>query len=192
LEATPTETENKRVASTPHTRRKRSSVERPLTCQEAADLVRVHAKTVKRMARMGELPGHFASAVGSSMHLNWTAGCEQRYIHRVTRAAKTEKGGSLHVQADAIKPLLVEEWLMSLVLAPKSRGHVRSIMHILFNWPMKWEYIEMLDYLSEPIRRMCIVSACLGLRASELVGLQWGDFDWKNREVHIQRGVVIG
>jgi excisionase family DNA binding protein len=57
--ARPTETKNKRVASTPHTRRKRSSVERPLTCQEAADLVRVHAKTVKRMARRGELPGHF-------------------------------------------------------------------------------------------------------------------------------------
>lgn len=123
-----------------------------------------------------------------------------------------------------VKPLLVEEWLMSLALAPKSRGHVRSIMHILFNWARKWEYIEidrmnpislvrvegsskrlrqprvlsvkefrlLLDYLNEPIRTMCIVSACLGPRASELVGLQWGDFDWKNREVHIQRGVVVG
>ncbi|MGO9591561.1 MAG: helix-turn-helix domain-containing protein [Candidatus Acidiferrales bacterium] len=38
---------------------KRSSVERPLTCDEAAALVRVHPKTVKRMARSGELPGHF-------------------------------------------------------------------------------------------------------------------------------------
>ena len=35
------------------------SVERPLTCEEAAALVRVHPKTVKRMARSGELPGHF-------------------------------------------------------------------------------------------------------------------------------------
>jgi excisionase family DNA binding protein len=34
-------------------------VERPLTCDEAAAFVRVHAKTVKRMARTGELPGHF-------------------------------------------------------------------------------------------------------------------------------------
>jgi len=129
-----------------------------------------------------------------------------------------------HVPIRRVKPLLVEEWLISLALAPKSRGHVRSIMHILFNWAMKWEYIEidrmnpislvrvegsskrlrqprilsikefrlLLDHLSEPIRTMCIVSACLGLRASELVGLQWGDFDWKNREVHIQRGVVVG
>ena len=36
-----------------------SLVERPLTCEEAAFLVRVHPKTVKRMARNGELPGHF-------------------------------------------------------------------------------------------------------------------------------------
>jgi excisionase family DNA binding protein len=34
-------------------------VERPLTCEEAAAFVRVHPKTVKRMARSGELPGHF-------------------------------------------------------------------------------------------------------------------------------------
>jgi excisionase family DNA binding protein len=38
---------------------KRSATERPLTCQEAAELVRVHPKTVKRMAGRGELPGHF-------------------------------------------------------------------------------------------------------------------------------------
>ncbi len=31
---------------------------------------------------------------------------------------------------------------MSLDLAPKSKGHVRSIMHILFNWAMKWDFIE--------------------------------------------------
>ncbi len=36
-----------------------SVVERPLTCEEAAGLIRVHPKTVKRMARSGELPGHF-------------------------------------------------------------------------------------------------------------------------------------
>jgi excisionase family DNA binding protein len=36
-----------------------SAVERPLTCEEAAQFVRVHPKTVKRMARSGELPGHF-------------------------------------------------------------------------------------------------------------------------------------
>jgi hypothetical protein len=37
----------------------RSVVERPLICEEAAAFVRVHPKTVKRMARSGDLPGHF-------------------------------------------------------------------------------------------------------------------------------------
>jgi excisionase family DNA binding protein len=37
----------------------RPAVERPLTCEEAAAFVRVHPKTVKRMARSGALPGHF-------------------------------------------------------------------------------------------------------------------------------------
>jgi len=38
---------------------KRSGVERPLTCEEAAAFVRVHPRTVKRMARAGKVPGHF-------------------------------------------------------------------------------------------------------------------------------------
>ena len=38
---------------------RRPDVERPLTCEEAAAFVRVHPKTVKRMARNGGLPGHF-------------------------------------------------------------------------------------------------------------------------------------
>ncbi|MHB8539876.1 MAG: helix-turn-helix domain-containing protein [Candidatus Acidiferrales bacterium] len=37
----------------------RPAIELPLTCEEAAALVRVHPKTVKRMAGSGELPGHF-------------------------------------------------------------------------------------------------------------------------------------
>ena len=38
---------------------KRSIVEQPLTCEEAAAFVRVHPRTVKRMARAGRVPGHF-------------------------------------------------------------------------------------------------------------------------------------
>jgi excisionase family DNA binding protein len=36
-----------------------SVVEHPLTCEEAAAFVRVHPRTVKRMARAGKVPGHF-------------------------------------------------------------------------------------------------------------------------------------
>jgi len=34
-------------------------VERPLTCDEASQLLRVHPRTIKRMAARGEIPGHF-------------------------------------------------------------------------------------------------------------------------------------
>ena len=38
---------------------KRPTPERPLTSEEAAAFVRVHPRTVKRMARAGKVPGHF-------------------------------------------------------------------------------------------------------------------------------------
>lgn len=124
-----------------------------------------------------------------------------KYRSWITHHVKPKWGGT---PISEVKPLLVEEWLTSLALAPKSKGHVRSIMHILFNWAMKWELIDiermnpiglvrvegsskrlrqprilsvtefgaLLDELQEPIRTMCVVAPCLGLRASELVGLQ--------------------
>src|SRR5260370_2528461 len=143
-----------------------------------------------------------------------------KYRSWITHHVKP-KWGAIPIRR--VKPLLVEEWLMSLDLAPKSKGHVRSIMHILFNWAMKWEFIEidrmnpmslvrvegsskrlrqprilsvkefrvLLDELREPIRTMCIVAACLGFMESELVRLQWGDFDWKACNVHIKHGIFI-
>jgi integrase len=122
-----------------------------------------------------------------------------------------------------VKPLAVEKWIESLSLAPKSRGHVRSMMHVLFNWAMRWELIpfqinpmnlvhikgsskrereprtltieefrQFIEHVSEPFRTMCIVTACLGLRVSETLGLKWGDFDWDDLRVRIQRSWVAG
>lgn len=143
-----------------------------------------------------------------------------KYRSWITHHIKPQWGDYLIAK---VKPVLVEEWISKLELAPKSKGHVRSIMHILFQWAMKWELMDLqvnpmklvhvkgsskrlrepvtltrkefhhvLGFVVEPFRTMCVVAMCLGLRASELVGLQWGDFDWKNRYVTIQRGVVIG
>ena len=50
------------------------------------------------------------------------------------------------------------------------------------------QFHKLLEFVKEPFRVMCIVAMCLGLRASELVGLQWNDFDWENLQVAIQRG----
>ena len=128
-----------------------------------------------------------------------------------------------NVSLAKVKPLSVEKWIESLNLAPKSRGHVRSMMHVLFNWAMRWELIpfqinpmnlvhikgsskrereprtltieefrRFIEHVSEPFRTMCIVTACLGLRVSETLGLKWGDFDWDDLRVKIQRSWVAG
>lgn len=122
-----------------------------------------------------------------------------------------------------IKPLPVEKWIESLRLAPKSKGHIRSMMHLLFNWAMRWELIpyqinpmnlvcirgsskrereprtltieefrQFIEHVAEPCRTMCIVTACLGLRVSEMLGLKWDDFDWDDLRVRIQRSWVAG
>ena len=38
------------------------------------------------------------------------------------------------------------------------------------------EFFELLKHLGEPYRTMVLVAQCLGLRISEILGLQWGDF----------------
>ena len=127
------------------------------------------------------------------------------------------------VPLSKVKPLAVEMWIKGLNLAPKSKGHVRSVMHILFEWAMRWELMEynrnpmsllklkgltkrvkepralsveelqsLWSHLDEYTRTMSMVDASLGLRASELLGLRWEDFDWKGLRVKIQRSWVYG
>jgi hypothetical protein len=50
----------------------------------------------------------------------------------------------------------------------------------------------LLAQLAELYHTMVVVAACLGLRASEIVGLQWQDFNWEDLTVLIRRGVVNG
>jgi integrase len=47
------------------------------------------------------------------------------------------------------------------------------------------QFHKVLEFVKEPFRIMCIVAICLGLRASELVGLQWNDFDSENLNVDL-------
>jgi integrase len=116
-----------------------------------------------------------------------------------------------------VKTVAVEQWLRSLPLAPKSKTHIRSLMHLLYQNARRWEMTDrnpielvrqssrrlriprvltegeirlLLEQLPEPYNTMVLVAACLGLRVSEIVGLQWGDFDWESMTVLIQRGVV--
>lgn len=52
------------------------------------------------------------------------------------------------------------------------------------------EFHRLIAALSEPYRTMVILAACLGLRISEVLGLQWQDIDWLNGQLTLQRAVV--
>jgi hypothetical protein len=41
-----------------------------------------------------------------------------------------------------VRAMAVEDWLQHLKLAPKTRGHIRSLMSTLFKCAQRWELIE--------------------------------------------------
>ncbi|MGC2831941.1 MAG: hypothetical protein WB994_20045 [Candidatus Acidiferrum sp.] len=54
------------------------------------------------------------------------------------------------------------------------------------------ELQKLWTHLDEDTRTMSMVDASVGLRASELLGLRWEDFDWKSLRDKIQRSWVYG
>ena len=126
-----------------------------------------------------------------------------------------------HSSITALQPRDVELWLRQLNLSPKTRTHVRNLLHILVDYAM-WagilelarnpldlvqvkgatkrirkprsltldEFRRLSIQLQEPVRTLAIVSACLGLRVSEALGLRWSDIDWLGGTVTIERAVV--
>ena len=118
-----------------------------------------------------------------------------------------------------VKTIVVEDWLESYPGSRQVKSHVRNLMHTLFQAALRWEMVErnpvdlvrqsrkrlkvprvltpvefkaLLGQLSEPYKTMVVTVACLGLRVSELLGLQWGDIDFQSLTVRIQRSVVEG
>jgi integrase len=113
----------------------------------------------------------------------------------------------------------VEQWLRAFTLAAKTKLNLRTIFHVIYTYALRWNFTDrnpialvrqsggrraipriltvqeirlLLPVLEEPYRTMVLIAASLGLRASEIMGLQWSDFDWVNRTVLIRRGVVNG
>jgi integrase len=120
---------------------------------------------------------------------------------------------------DQVTPLAVEQWLRSLSLAPKTKLNLRTIFHVIYTYALRWNFTDrnpialvrqsggrrtipriltvqeirrLLEQIDAPYRSMVLIAASLGLRASEIMGLQWGDFNWENQTVLIRRGVVNG
>ena len=121
----------------------------------------------------------------------------------------------------SVKAMAVEDWLKRLTLAPKTRGHIRGLMSTIFKCAQRWELIEnnpmelvrvkgsskrlerpsvltaeefhgLLAHFRQPYQIMVLIAGCLGLRAGEIMGLQWGDFDFEKSKLLVQRGVVHG
>src|SRR5579864_2463996 len=53
------------------------------------------------------------------------------------RAHRAEMG-RLHACTDCKCPYVVEKWFEGLDLAPKTKGHIKGLMHRLFECAMKW------------------------------------------------------
>jgi integrase len=118
-----------------------------------------------------------------------------------------------------VKTLAVEHWLMTIRRSANTKAHIRNLMHLLFNCAIRWEladknpielvrqstkrrhvprvltpqeFKKLLEELQEPSRTMVLTAGSLGLRISEILGLRWGDIDWRNLTVLVQRSVVMG
>ncbi|MGH9444455.1 MAG: hypothetical protein ACRD3O_01765, partial [Terriglobia bacterium] len=44
---------------------------------------------------------------------------------------------------DRVKPMVVEKWFRDLELAPKTKAHIRSLMHVIFKCAERWDLVEM-------------------------------------------------
>jgi integrase len=144
------------------------------------------------------------------------------YLSRLRLHIKP-KWGSCTLEELANATLKIARWLESLDMAPKSRGHLKALLHRLFECAMKWNlypvgrnpmelvevknvikrlkqprvlsYVEfwtLLSFLCDPYRTMVLVAQCLGLRVSEVMALQWSDFDFPRLTVRVQRDIVHG
>ena len=143
-------------------------------------------------------------------------GTQQAHLSSLSRWIRPRWGTCL---LEEIKPMEVEQWLRSLPLAPKTKVNLRSLFHLVYQHGRRWELTDvnpidlvrqrggrrsiprvlsihdirlLLDELAEPYRTMVLVAACLGLRASEIVGLQWGDLNREELTLLVKRSVVHG
>jgi integrase len=119
-----------------------------------------------------------------------------------------------------LQPREVELWLRSLELSPKSRVHIRGVIHQLWKFAM-WrrdvptqlnpmqlvtiteatkrkkprsltedEFHRFLAHLEQPIRTIALMCVSFGLRISECLALKWSDVDWLGGSLQVARGIV--
>jgi integrase len=140
------------------------------------------------------------------------------YVSYLRKHIRPRWGTTLVAEMD---PLEIQEWLRSLALAPKTRGHIKNLMSLLFDRARLWklgddnpmglvkvkgiskrlkrrgiltadEYVELVALLEEPYRTMFILATCTGLRVSEILALTWERLDFQAGTMLVSEGAVNG
>ena len=57
------------------------------------------------------------------------------YLSVLNRHIKPKWGD---IPLDRVKPMAAEDWLKQPNLAPKTKAHIRSLMHLLFRCAERW------------------------------------------------------
>jgi len=108
----------------------------------------------------------------------------------------------------------VGDWLESMAASEKTKSHVKGLLHLLFWFAMRSrlssenpvslirqsrrrakipdiltvdEVRSIVGQLKEPVKTLATVTAGLGLRICESLGLQWGDVDWELLMVNVRQ-----
>jgi integrase len=119
-----------------------------------------------------------------------------------------------------IRPAELHAWFQSLDLAPITKGHLRSLMHKLFDLATLWEYLplerrnpieivkiknvtmrskesvvlspeQFRDVVKRLPENVNMIAVTMGCLGLR-VSLQWEDFDWEKQTVTIRRSAYRG
>ena len=125
-----------------------------------------------------------------------------------------------------VRTVVVERWLRQMhrvdgaPLANATRAKIRSLMSVLFNHAIRYEWLEqgknpitlvrqgakrkniptvleppeiqsLLLQLGSCFRLMILLDATTGLRRSELFALKWSDVDFSNLELNVTRSIYL-
>jgi integrase len=122
-----------------------------------------------------------------------------------------------HFRLSAVRTIQVERWLDSLVLAPKSKAKLKSILSVLYSHAIRYEWLtfnpisrvrasqkrlrdkdvltpeefqSLVEQLSVRDRAIAMLVGSTGLRRSEWIALTWSDLDVRTMEVRVLRSCV--
>jgi integrase len=140
------------------------------------------------------------------------------YLSYLRKHIRPRWGICLLANIDAME---VQEWLRTLALAPKTRGHIRNLMSLMFDRARLWklatdnpmglvkvkgiskrlkrrqiltveEFMRFVGFLDEPHKTMSLLAMATGLRASEILALTWERINLKDGTMLVSQGAVSG